>query len=207
MPLIPNTAYNAEDKILMQKRGQLEGLWFSALTAGDRAAWLAHWVTRPPMDIQFRTYSPAIPTAFNMVQVLPQVAYAWSQIYGTYRFGNSIVTSPSALVDPVISSSGFTPHVDTLPITYSITPDPGPDYQIIIFASGPSGPKQGNGRSSVRPMCFNTQSDPAEELDFLPCWMLRYGGPPEGHISCTCGFVNANNELVASPDTLDGEVS
>lgn len=204
--LVPNPVYKGEDKILMQVRAVLERAWFNDLTPTDRAAWLSRWLTRPPMDIQFRTYAPYTPTVFSMVQVLPQTSYAWSQIYGFYRYGNAIVTTPSDPIDPVLSMSNFNPHIDTLPMDYSLAPDPGAPYQIIYFASGPTGPTIGDGRAAVRPMCFSTQSDATETLDFINCWMLRYGGTPEGIITATAGFVNRNNELVPSPDTLQAEV-
>ena len=70
-------AHAPEDKRIMYERERLEAHWRDVLTEPQRLAWLAYWLTSPPLDALGRAYAPNPPIARGYVRVREATAYAW----------------------------------------------------------------------------------------------------------------------------------
>lgn len=213
-----NTIYNGEDKIIMRQVAYLESVWSNQLTDANRAAWMTRWLTRPPRDIQLNYWTPYTPTSFAEKKATEPRVYAWSQIYGFYRWHKSPVFSPASVSDPTVTMSNFQPTTDSLPVDYALTPAVGGVFMFAVWIAnfqlaGPHSNSQprsagsGLGRNALRPMCFMLLSSPSGTLDAIDCFRLRGGESPKFAASATGAFVNVNNELVPSLDLLTEEVA
>jgi hypothetical protein len=199
------TAYNPftnEDKALMAERQRLEIIWVYQLSDDDHAAWAAHFATRPPTDIFPRAYVTGTPTTMSQVHVSPATQWAWSQIYGTFRFNQPYVESPSDDPDtpPTLSNLTCDDRGGRLTIaTLDTTPLP---WQWILFTTDTLLPNGGNPRSRLRPSCCHPQNQTSEGWSFQQCYTYRWGHAPAPPFAVASAAVNANNELVVGAQTL-----
>jgi hypothetical protein len=208
-----NLVYQGEDKIIVQNVSYLESVWFNLLSDANRAAWMDRWVTKPPMDIQLNKWTPYMPTSFQEKRATAQRVYAWSQIYGFYRYHLDPVLDPLDITNPTVTMSNFQPTTNSLPVDYAIDPPIGGAIHFAVWIAnyallGPGNNKRaksstnGLGRNALRPMCFMTLNSSGGTLDAINCFKLRAGKDPDFAASATGALINGNNELVPSLDLL-----
>ena len=185
----------------MVERARLETLWHVIMSEEQRTAWLTRWITRPPRDITGRIYTPFTPTDFHSILVLPSVAYAWSQIYGTLRYGYAPVLQPTAapefqflLVSLGNPGTPFQVSVESAPAGAS-------NCAAIIYGTPIISPLVSSPKYSLRPLAWWQSVFEPSVLDVEEVWVLRWGQPRPGRVALAMSHVNDNNELVA-PSTL-----
>lgn len=225
-PLGPN--WPNEDKIIIKARQALELIWFSVLTNADRAAWMSRWLIYSPQDINAHIYTPYVPTGPGATQVAPQTAYAWSQIFGFYRFKLPAVLTPTPYtpIAPQVTDLRLT--TNNFLLYYDASASGLNPVNCLVWATGtkdqPARKRQYShgefyapwdstagfevtSRSrGLTPMCANPSQPPTGVLDFWTCWTHRFGETLPLAITATLAICSPNNELVASLDVPTGWV-
>jgi hypothetical protein len=189
----------SEDKIIIAVRQWLEGHWLNGLTSTQRTAWTTLFASKPPQDITGRQYITGTPATMLQTKVLPQTQYAWSQIYGVYRFFNvqrdapASTTTTTPLITP-IDFSGSRVWVET-----QFAPFQATQRQFIIFFTQSSGPLLGDGLARLRPIGWANAPFTPAGWDVGAGYTYRFGPKLPGQVVLTMATVDENNMLNPSP--------
>jgi hypothetical protein len=188
----------SEDKIIIAQRTRLEMFWLNSLTPTDQANWLTLWATKPPGDITGRTYSPFTPTT---------TTYAWSQIYGMYRFGNVAMLTPATTSTTTATLSPIRTTTTELAFQVSLNPLVPSQAQFIAFANQSHGPLNGNGLTRLRPLGWDTADSSTEYYDATAGYNYRFGALRIGTLELTMATIDENNTLQPSATVTSVEVT
>lgn len=182
----------------MLARGRLEVYWLNTLSPSDRTAWRARWTTRPPTDALGRTYQTAPRSTLQQTVRPEETVYAWTQIFGVYRFDSAAVAEPAALALAEIEiTNAFTPPgVVQLTLTSNGTaPQP---FRLVVHATEPLTPSVSNVPARLRPVGAFFNVFDGDTLDVTAQYFRRFAPHATRPFFLRASHVNANNELDAS---------
>lgn len=194
-----------EDKYIMAERDKLEAIWRNVLDDDQRAAWLDYWNDFPPVDIYGRQYITTEPTSWPQMQVAPAHAYAWQNIFATYRFKLAPVLEPLTRVATVIDTITPTTVGSTLKLALTVDAPPDGEVPVIFYASAAHAPLQGSGKQRVRPITWALTASPATTWDVTDAYDARHGAFAPGIITTAAGTIDNNNALAPCGEYPDIE--
>lgn len=202
----PSPSAPTEDGRIMYARAMLERHWF-ALTDDQRNAWLTRWETLPPQDIAGRVYITTTPDDFGQVMVAEPTAYAWSQIYATYRFGLDPLDEPSDDAAPVFHLDALTATEDELTVDLSTDSDPLTDSRVIVYATAPTYSTLTKPQYRLRPLGFFTGTDTPTSADLIDFYLARWTPVPGLQVAVRAAIIGPNNEHVITEELLSALVA
>lgn len=203
---MPNPGLSTEDGRIMYERARLERVW-ATLSSGQQTAWLNRWTTDPPLDIAGRVYITTTPTAFGQVLVSPATAYAWSQIYATYRFGLDELDEPDDSDAPELSLDSLVASTNELTIALSSNLDPLPDQRILVYATAPHYSTLRQPQYRLRPIGFYTGANMPASADLFDAYAFRWTPIIGLSVAVRAAIIGPNNEHVISEQYLSEMVS
>jgi len=200
MPTAATYPVEGVDIALMYERDRLELHWRNVLTEQNRNAWLTYWDTHPPQDAYGRRYILSVPTAWDELQVLPSTAFAWQNIFATFRFGAAIVDTPSTRSVPTVAAFEFHFNVDAQIFVMRTNPVAVTPARILYYASKTHYPLHGDGAQRCRPLTGEDLADLNSTRDLTAAYLYRFGSWTTGEI--TAGVVLLDNNNAAAPTLL-----
>lgn len=192
----------SEDKAIMLARASLEQYWLTQLSGADQAAWLAHWATRKPHDAYGRTYDVTVRTSLQTTIRPPETIYAWSQIFGTYRFNLPPVTTPTSATEIGVLISWHTLTATAQIVTVDSYTDPAESGYVLIYMSGCVSPSARNIVKQMQYMSAWVLVLPGAQIDVSAVWAARYQAISGLTVYAQAYTVNSNNELSSAEDPI-----
>jgi hypothetical protein len=185
----------SEDKAIMLERARLERFWLSSISPTDQAAWIARWLTRPPNDAHGRTYILGPRTTLQQTVRPPETIYAWSQIFGTYRFNRSPVSAPLSVTENPVFCTWSEADNDHVRLTGSPMVIPTPAWPLLVYVSPCLTPSKGISVVQTAFMCATFTVGSAQTIDLVHEWRARFKRIAGAPILAQTFTINENNEL------------
>lgn len=183
------------DAAIMFERTRLETYWRNTLNDTQRAIWLARWTSRPPYDIAARKYVADEPQSLNEIRVSIPTQFAWSQIYGTLRFGTPPIAIPSDPPTPTLDIAILSLAQADIRLSLTITPTPTSPLQILVYATAPQYSTTPGLIWKLRPISQVTLTTPLTSLTLTTPYHQAHTYQPDRVIAFRAATINTNNEL------------
>lgn len=179
----------------MLLRATAEQHWTNNMSSTDQAAWVARWLTRPPLDAYGRVYflGPKTETT-QTVRPAPTI-FAWSQLFGVYRFGNDFADTPTDDFGRTVDVKVTSADNKTLTILAKAREDDGATYPLLCYAS----PALSPGQTPVPKKAAFLAAFPLyidnSPLDLFPWWNTWYSPVNGADIVLMCYSISETNTL------------
>jgi hypothetical protein len=185
-----------EDASIMFERARLEGIWTNALTEENRLAWLNRWTVRPPSDAVGRRYVLDERQTLKDTVRPPATLYAWSQIFGTFRFNLDPVHTPTDCPEPELVTEIRCAGLNDLRATVTSNGTAPDGFSFVMHATKPlpgfATPKP----YDLRPIGNFIHGTDGVEIQLRGAYAERWTPRPGERALFRAQAINANNELV-----------
>lgn len=199
---MPQRPFPSEDKLVLKAREPLLQRWRTGLTDDQRAAWLDFWSLHPPSDIFLRKYFPGPARTLDESTVPAEVAYAWSQLFATYRFNDEPTDVPPTWTDYTLSIEPVNSTIAALAVAVSCTPAPPTPTRVLFFAS-PQFVIPGNApRQSCRYIGKLTLDTWPAQILIGDSYLNRFDASVSPFLAVTFAIIVNGNLLTPCRDTL-----
>jgi hypothetical protein len=191
-----------EDKQIMQARLKLQRVWNTILSPTEFAAWEAFLDDNPPVDMAGHTYVNHEPTTMSEILVTRETQYAWSQIFGVYRFNFDFVRTPSepATTNLVVSDAAI--DIGQLLLTFTQTTSVIAQLPVVAYGTAPIAAGVPSLRSYLRPLCFFRMPGSTQRRNLHNCYHFRYNIDPRAPLALSACYVDNNNMMHPASNIL-----